>query len=238
MVKGNRAGGEIIRRLSSYIKIEGSEFVAIDAAWRARNPFKLLIATVLSQNTSDVNAMRAHRLLSESIGITPVKITKAPMRDLRRAIRPAGLFNVRARGLKELSRAVLRNYNGDLSWIYTLPLGEARKRLIELPHVGPKTADVLLLFLARRGTFPIDTHVNRVSKRLGIAGERDSYEATRERLMKYFPATKYLEAHLLLIGHGRRTCKARRPLCAICVLRDVCPFPREHPEFLMSSCEM
>ena len=109
---------------------------------------------------------------------------------------------------------------------------------MELPHVGPKTADVLLLFLARRRTFPIDTHVNRVSRRLGIACERASYEYTRARLMELFPATKYLEAHLLLIGHGRRTCKARRPLCAICVLRDMCPFPREHPEFLTAKQDM
>jgi len=229
-----RSGGEIIRRLSSYLTIERKEFVALDAARRARDPFKLLIATVLSQNTSDVNAIRAYRRLSGSIGSSPDKIANAPLRDLKKAIKPAGLFNVRARGLKELSHAVLRNYMGDLSWIYTLPLCEARKRMIELPHVGPKTADVLLLFLARRRTFPIDTHVNRVSKRLGIVGERASYEDTRERLMEFFPATKYLEAHLLLIGHGRRTCKARKPLCAICVLRDLCPFPREHPELLMA----
>ena len=234
MVKSKkRPGDEIIRRLSSYLTIERGEFVALDEARRTRAPFKLLIATVLSQNTSDVNAIQAYRRLSESIGISPDRIAKAPLRCLKEAIRPAGLFNVRARGLKELSRAVLRNDMGELSWIYTLPLSEARKRLIELPRVGPKTADVVLLFLARRGTFPIDTHVNRVSKRLGIAGERDSYEVTRERLMEFFPATKYLEAHLLLIGHGRRTCKARRPLCAICVLRDICPFPREHLEFFL-----
>jgi len=231
---GNRSGEVILRRLSSYIRIERGEFVVLDAVGRVRNPFRLLIATVLSQNTSDVNSIRAYRLLSESIGIAPEKIVKAPLRDLKKAIRPAGLFNVRARGLKELSRVVLRNYMGELSWIYTLPLGEARKRLIELPHVGPKTADVVLLFLARRRTFPIDTHVNRVSKRLGIVGERAGYEVTRERLMEFFPATKYLEAHLLLIGHGRRTCKSRRPLCAICVLRIICPFPSEHPEFLMA----
>jgi len=235
---GKGSGEEIVRRLRSYLTTGPSEFVALDVTKGTKDPFMLLIATVLSQNTSDRNSMSAFRRLSESIGATPGAITAAPLRALKVAIRPAGLFNVRARGLRELSRAVLENYGGDLSWIRTLPLDEARRRLMELPHVGPKTADVLLLFLARKRTFPIDTHVNRVSKRLGIACEKASYEYTRARLMELFPATKYLEVHLLLIGHGRRTCKARRPLCAICVLRDMCPFPREHPEFLTAKQDM
>lgn len=227
---GKRSGEEIIHRLRSYLITEQREFVTLDVP---RDPFKLLIATVLSQNTSDGNVIMAYRRLSESIGTTPEDIAAAPLKDLKGAIRPAGLYNVRARGLRELSRAILEDYGGDLSWIRTLPLGEARRRMMKLPHVGPKTTDVLLLFLARRRTFPIDTHVNRVSRRLGIVGERDSYEEGRKKLMKFFPATRYLEAHLLLIGHGRRTCKARRPLCGICVLKGICLFPKEHPEFLI-----
>jgi endonuclease-3 len=225
------SGEEIIRKLKSYLVLEPREFVALEVVKGAKDPFKLLIATVLSQNTSDRNSSRAFRRLLKSIGTSPEEIAAAPLRTLKVAIRPAGLFNVRARGLRELSRAVLEDYGGDLGWIRTLPLDGARRRLIELPHVGPKTADVLLLFMAGRRTFPIDTHVGRVSRRLGIVGERDGYEDGRRKLMQFFPATKYLEAHLLLIGHGRRTCRARRPLCGICVLEGICPFPKENPKY-------
>jgi endonuclease-3 len=226
----SRSGAEIVGRLGTYIKVERDEFAVLDVTRNRRDPFHLLVATILTQNTSDRNAMRAFRQLSESIGISPERIARAPLSRIRRAIKPAGLFNTRARGLQELSRVVLREYRGYLNWIRTRPLDEARRMMLELPNVGPKTADVLLLFLAHGRTFPIDTHIERISKRLGIVGEKAGYEEIRMKLMRVFPRNSYLKAHLLLIGHGRRTCKARRPLCGSCVLRGMCPFPAQHPD--------
>ncbi len=226
------SGFEIIRRLRSYMKIDRRAFVALNVAKRTRDPFDLLVATILSQNTNDRNAIRAFHQLSASIGVSAAMIARAPLKEVKEAIEPAGMFNVRARALKDLAWVVLHRYGGDLGWIRRLPLEESRRRLLDLPHVGPKTADVLLLFLAGRKTFPIDTHVGRVSRHLEIIREKDRYEAARRKLMIFFPPSRYLEAHLLLIGHGRRTCKARRPLCGMCVLKDLCPFPKRHPAFL------
>jgi endonuclease-3 len=104
-----------------------------------------------------------------------------------------------------------------------LPLEEARKALTEMPGVGPKTADVVLLFSAQKPTIPVDTHVNRVSKRLGIAPENGDYETVRLSLQKLFPERDYLAVHQLLIGFGRQFCKAQKPLCTDCPINCYCP---------------
>ncbi|MGQ9479544.1 MAG: endonuclease III domain-containing protein, partial [Thermoproteota archaeon] len=102
----------------------------------------------------------------------------------------------------------------------------ARNELMSLPGVGPKTADVMLLFAGGKPTFPIDTHVFRVSRRLGAIGDKDGYEEARRKLMEVFPSGAYLKTHLLLIEHGRRVCRARKPLCKSCVLLEYCSFGR------------
>ena len=105
----------------------------------------------------------------------------------------------------------------------SLPLEEARKTLMEFPGVGPKTADVVLLFSAKQPTIPVDTHVNRVSKRLGLAPAKGDYEAVRKSLQTFYSPTDYLSVHLLLISHGRKTCKALHPLCKQCSVNKYCP---------------
>lgn len=104
-----------------------------------------------------------------------------------------------------------------------MPLEEARKALMELPGVGPKTADVVLLFSANQPTIPVDTHVNRVSKRLGLAPAKGSYEEVRLSLQSLFEPKDYLAVHLLLIAHGRTYCKAIKPRCANCPVNAYCP---------------
>jgi endonuclease-3 len=94
---------------------------------------------------------------------------------------------------------------------------------MELPGVGPKTADVVLLFSANQPTIPVDTHVNRVSKRLGLAPANGGYEEVRLSLQSLFDPKDYLAVHLLLIAHGRKYCKARQPLCPECPLNTYCP---------------
>jgi endonuclease-3 len=105
----------------------------------------------------------------------------------------------------------------------SLPLDEARKTLTEMPGVGPKTADVVLLFSANKPTVPVDTHVNRVAKRLGLAPANGGYEEVRLSLQSLFDAKDYLAVHLLLIAHGRKYCKARQPLCPQCPVNAYCP---------------
>jgi endonuclease-3 len=94
---------------------------------------------------------------------------------------------------------------------------------MQFPGVGPKTADVVLLFSAQQPTIPVDTHVNRVAKRLDFAPEKGGYEAVRGSLQALFDPADYLAVHLLLISHGRKTCKAQHPLCKECPVNAYCP---------------
>ncbi|MBO3798574.1 MAG: endonuclease III [Candidatus Brockarchaeota archaeon] len=216
-------GETILRKLGEAIMLDEERFQPL----RSRSVFEMLVATILSQNTSDKNTARTIRRLRETIGITPQSISNAGLLELKSAIRSSGLYNVKARVLKKLARIVIKNYGGNFEKVLEKPLDEARRELMSLPGVGPKTADVILLFAGGKKTFPIDTHVFRVSRRLGLIGLKDSYEDARGKLMKTFPPESYLKAHLLLIEHGRKTCGARRPLCSGCVLLEYCSFGQE-----------
>jgi len=191
---------------------------------RSRDPFQGLIRTVLSQNTADVNTFRAFQSLSRRFPITPKALAEADAEEIEDAIRVAGLYRNKSRVIKNVSRQILEQFNGSLDLIYTMPFEEARKTLMGLPGVGPKTADVVLLFCAEAPTLPVDTHVNRVSKRLGLAPKEADYEGVRRALQELYPPEDYLPVHLLLIIHGRRCCKAPKPTCEPCPINHLCPY--------------
>jgi endonuclease-3 len=128
----------------------------------------------------------------------------------------AGLYKNKARAIKQVSKIILDQYNGSLKPILSLPLEEARKTLLQFPGIGPKTADVLLLFSAEKPTIPVDTHVNRVSKRLTLTPASGNYETIRQSLQALYKPRDYLAVHVLLIQHGRKFCKARKPICTQC----------------------
>ena len=186
-------------------------------------PFQTLIVTIISQNTADTNTERAFDRLSKRFGITPEALAKADPVQIEECIRAAGLYKGKTAAIQTASRAVLEKFGGSLKPVLALPLEEARKTLTEMQGVGPKTADVVLLFSAQMPTIPVDTHVNRVSKRLGLASKDGGYEAVRCSLQALFPQKDYLAVHLLLIAHGRQYCKARNPLCQKCPANIYCP---------------
>lgn len=189
----------------------------------ARDPFRTLIVTVISQNTADKNTARAFKILSSRFPITPEALAKARVEEIEEAIRVAGLYRNKSRIIKEISRIILEQFRGSLHFIYSKPFEEARKTLLSLPGVGPKTADVVLLFCAGGPTVPVDTHVNRVSKRLGLASSNADYEGVRQALQSLYPPRDYLSVHVLLISLGRRYCKAQKPLCKSCPVNALCP---------------
>jgi endonuclease-3 len=191
-------------------------------AGSSRKPFRTLIRTVLSQATVDRNSNRAFRNLSGRVQITPEALAEMDVQVIAEAIRVGGLYRNKSKAIKKLSRAVLEKFEGALDFIYSSPLEEARSTLMGLPGVGAKTADVVLLFCARRPVIPIDTHVNRVSKRLGLAPSEGKYEEIREALQSLYLPEDYLRVHLLLISLGRKYCKARRPLCKSCPVNTLC----------------
>ncbi|MEM2092825.1 MAG: endonuclease III [Candidatus Bathyarchaeia archaeon] len=188
-----------------------------------RDPFETLIVTIISQNTADRNTKRAFENLSRKFLITPEALANADVREIEECLKSAGLYRNKARVIKEISRIILEKYNGSLNPIIKKPLEESRKTLMELPGVGPKTADVILLFSGGKPTIPVDTHVKRVSKRLGLAPNNGGYEDVRKALQSLFKPEDYLDAHVLLISLGRKYCRARNPHCRECPLRILCP---------------
>jgi endonuclease-3 len=190
------------------------------------DPFETLVVTIISQNTADVNTERAFDALSRRFEITPKTLANADTAKIEDCLHVAGLYKAKAKAIQATSQIVLEKFNGSLSPVLSLPLDEARKTLMQLPGVGPKTADVVLLFSANQPTIPIDTHVNRVSKRLGLAPANGDYEAVRLSLQTVFEPKDYLAVHLLLIAHGRKYCKSGRPRCHICPIFDSCPSNR------------
>jgi endonuclease-3 len=135
----------------------------------------------------------------------------------------AGLYKNKAKTIKQVSKTILEKFHGTLAPILSLPLEEARKALTQFSGIGPKTADVVLLFSAKQPTIPVDTHVNRVAKRLGFASVNGDYEAVRKSLQELYNLNDYLAVHVLLIALGRKYCKAMRPLCEECPVNMHCP---------------
>jgi endonuclease-3 len=191
-----------------------------------RDPFRTLILTVLSQATADRNSAQAFRNLQKRFTITPESLSKAEIGDIENAIKVGGLYRNKAKVIKAVSRIILNHHEGSLDFIYSLPFEDAREALLTLPGVGPKTADIVLLFCAKKPAIPVDTHVNRVSKRLGLAPEKAGYEGVRGALESLYSPEDYLDVHLMLISHGRKFCKARKPLCKDCPVNSLCPSRR------------
>lgn len=191
--------------------------------WKASSPFGTLIHTILSQNTNDRNSDAAMRKLRRRYKITPKVLSKARIRDLVPCIRSAGLYRSKAPRIKAVSRIILEQYGGRLAPILRLPYEEAKEKLMQMPGVGPKTADILLAFVAKNPVIPVDTHIARVTKRLGIARANANYEEIRNSLEAVISPEDRLRLHLSIIAFGREICRAPRPRCAICPVNESCP---------------
>lgn len=200
--------------------------------WRPRStdPFRSLVRTILSQNTNYKNEVMAFDRLEDAIGITPENLSESPVEAVADALRPAGMYNQRSRTLKRVAEAIIERYGGDLRPILKKPYPEARYELMQLPGVGPKTADVLLLFDAGKRVIPVDRHIFRIAKRLQLVSDKAAYDEVRSTLEVASPPGRYEDVHVLLIRFGREVCKAQRPKCPECFLRDICPFPEELSE--------
>jgi endonuclease-3 len=184
--------------------------------------FETLIITIISQNTADKNTDTAFTRLKQRFQITPKSLAETNSSQIEECIKPAGLSKSKTRTIQTVSKTIQEKYGGSLNAILALPFETARKTLTDMPGVGPKTADVVLLFSAQKPTIPVDTHVNRVSKRLGIAPKTGNYETVRLSLQKLFDENDYLIVHQLLIGHGRQFCKAKKALCDSCPIEIYC----------------
>jgi endonuclease-3 len=185
-----------------------------------------LVGTILSQHTSDVNSGRAYAQLVATFPNWEA-VRDAPVEQVAQAIRAGGLANLKAQRIQEVLRVLTQRLDGtplSLDFLVDLPLAEAQAYLRSLPGVGPKTAACVLLFSLGMPAFPVDTHVHRVSKRLGLIGSRDSAERAHAIFESMVPGEWAFPLHVNLIQHGRRVCHAQRPACERCPLRLECVY--------------
>jgi endonuclease III len=195
-------------------------------ARRRSNPLSELVRTVLSQNTSDVNSGRAYRSLRRTFPTWKSAAAARP-RELERSIRVGGLARIKSLRIRRILREV-RGREGlySLDALRGLSLHAAQRRLESLPGVGPKTRACVLLFACRLPAFPVDTHVHRIVRRVGLVSREASAEAVHALLEPAVPAGRALELHLNLIRLGREVCRPRTPRCECCPLRRTCQWAR------------
>jgi len=210
------------RKASEILHILQQTIDMPDLVKSAYTAFETLIATIISQNTNDTNTEKAFNYLSKQFEIKPEVLAEAETSQLEDCLRVGGLYKNKAKTIKQVSRIVVEKFHGSLDCVLSLPFEESRNELIGLPGIGPKTADVVLLFAAGQPTIPVDTHVDRVAKRLGFAPETGDYEAVRMSLQSLYEQSEYSDVHIVLIAHGRKHCKARHPLCELCPVKKHC----------------
>jgi len=192
--------------------------------WQSdRDPIDVLIGTILSQNTSDTNSGRAFASLKASFGSWEA-VAIAPAEHIAEVIKSGGLSQIKAVRIKQVLGQI-ENDQGHISLdsLKSMNMSEAEDYLIRLPGVGPKTARCVLLFSLAKSSLPVDTHIFRVSKRLGLIDSRASIEKAHSLLQEQTPQSKVYQFHIHMIEHGRRICHARQPRCNMCILTDICP---------------
>lgn len=190
-----------------------------------RNPLPAideLVSTILSQNTNDVNRDRAFDALRLKFP-TWESVRDAKEKDVIAAIKPAGLANQKGPRIQQVLKEITKERGSlDLSFLKELSVEDARNWLTKFNGVGPKTAAIVLCFSLGMPAFPVDTHVYRVTGRIGLRPEKMNVEQAHPHLESVFPPETYYAAHLNIIRLGREVCNARKPLCPKCPVRELC----------------
>jgi endonuclease-3 len=195
--------------------------------WRSHGPpLDELVGTIISQATADINTERAFAELTARFPDWE-SVMNAPPDAVIDAIRSAGLSNTKGPRIQNALRHIQRE-RGELSldFLADMPLEEALAWLTSIEGVGPKTASIVMLFSLGRPVFPVDTHVHRVSGRLGLIPPRMNADRAHAALAASGPPETYYPMHINLINHGREICRARAPQCHICPLQDWCDYYR------------
>ncbi len=187
-------------------------------------PVDELVSTILSQNTNDINRDRAFESLRRQFPNWEA-VRDADPPAVVAAIRQAGLANQKGPRIQQVLREITSERGSlELNFLKDMPLEEARTWLKKFKGVGPKTAAIVLLFSLGRPAFPVDTHIYRVTGRIGLRPEKMTVEDAHLHLEKLFPPETYYAAHLNIIRLGREICAARKPACGRCPLRRLCNY--------------
>jgi endonuclease-3 len=189
-------------------------------------PVDELVSTILYQNTNDINRDRAFESLRRNFPSWEA-VRDGDPGSVVAAIRPAGLANQKGPRIQQVLREITNERGAlELDFLKDMPLEEARAWLRKFKGVGPKTAAIVLLFSLGRPAFPVDTHIYRVTGRIGLRPEKMTVEIAHFHLEKIFPPETYYAAHLNIIRLGREICYAHKPACQLCPLREVCSFAK------------
>ena len=193
--------------------------------WRQHlPPVDELVSTILSQNTADTNRDAAFDALKARFP-TWEAVRDADPQAVIEAIRPAGLANQKGPRIQAALRHLTETQGRiTLDFLREMPVEEAKAWLVDIDGVGPKTAAIVLLFALNKPAFPVDTHVHRVTRRLGLIGPKVSAERAHAILERIVPPDDFYAVHLNLIRHGREVCHARKPMCAVCPLQPHCDY--------------
>mgnify|MGYP006285185099 CR=1 FL=1 len=207
--------GEMIRRLKEEFNIGAFPGKNPDSEETPdRSPFEVLISTILSQRTKDVNTHRASSKLFKNYR-SPKEIAEAPIEDLKDLIKSAGFYNVKSERIKEVSRIIHEEYDDEVP--------EDLDKLLEMPGVGRKTGNCVLVYGFGEPAVPVDTHVHRISNRLGIADTKTP-EDTEKVLEEKIPKKYWIEINRLMVEFGKNICQPRIPKCEKCPLTDMCEY--------------
>ena len=177
-------------------------------------PFRILIATVLSARTKDENTTKAADKLFKIYG-TPEKLAKAKVKDIEKIIKSVGFYHVKARRIIEVANIILTKYHGKVP--------PDMDKLVEIPGVGRKTANCVLVYAFEKPAIPVDTHVHRISNRLGLVNTKTP-EDTEMELMKKIPKKYWLPINNTFVMYGQNICKPISPMCDVCKIRNNCKY--------------
>lgn len=202
------------KKIHTLIKLLAEAYPEAKCDLNYQYPFQLLIATILSAQTTDQKVNKVTAQLFDKYP-TPESFLKLPISELEKIINPIGLFRTKAKRILETCKILVEEYNGEVP--------SDIDNLTKLPGVGRKTANVVLANAFKIPAFPVDTHVKRVAKRLGLTDESDPEKVERD-LTKLIPSDYWIDTHHRLIYHGRRVCSARKPQCYNCPLNANCPY--------------
>ena len=202
--------GKIFRLLSAHFPDPKTELIY-------QNPYQLLIAVILSAQATDISVNRVTTSLFKAAP-TPETMVGLGEKEIKNHIKSIGLFNTKAKNILNTSRMLMEKHNSNIP--------STREELEALPGVGRKTAGVVLNVAYGKATIPVDTHVFRLSNRLGLVRTKTATE-TENRLLEIIPRKYLPKAHHLLILHGRYICKARKPLCMDCCINPQCEYPQK-----------
>ncbi len=207
---------EIIRRMKKTMMEQGFSETALGEVSREErtDPFKVLIATILSHRTRDEKTSQAVQNLF-SVYRTPEELAQGDLQRIQELIRSVGFYRVKAARVKEVSRILIENHKGRVP--------NKLESLLELPSVGRKTANCVLVYAFKKPAIPVDTHVHRISNRLGLAKTRTP-EETEQKLMEVVKERYWLDLNDIFVSFGKTICKPIGPKHNVCRLKNYCPY--------------